>query len=78
MKFLGLSETRFRTPLPVFSKIRQNSRSSFFVTKLMEMFLLTKIVDGFKFFTMESGVTPKCDTDFQTTPYHNIFRIRLR
>jgi hypothetical protein len=33
---------------------------------------------GSKFFAVESGVTSKCDTDFQNTANRNIFRIELR
>jgi hypothetical protein len=32
---------------------------------------------GCNFFAVEIGVIPKCGTDFQNTPYRNIFCIEL-
>jgi hypothetical protein len=66
-------------PLPVFQKIRQKLAVRAFVTKLGGDIPLTRTAGGLQLFRrIESGVTPKSDSDFQNTPYRNIFRIKLR
>jgi hypothetical protein len=69
-----VSEYHFR----YFRKFAKNQPFEFSSPILVGMFLSSRTVEGCKCFTVESGVTPKCDTDFQNTPNRKVFRFRLR
>jgi hypothetical protein len=59
-----------------FRKFEKNQPFEFSSPILVGMFLSSRTVESCKCFIVESGVTPKYDTDFQNTPNRKVFRLR--
>jgi hypothetical protein len=56
-----------------FRKFAKNQPFEFSLPILVGIFHSSRTVEGCKCFTVESGVTPKCDTDFQNSPTVKFF-----